>query len=119
MNRNNRMKKSRLTLLLLLAVIVAFGVACDVGERTPATPTATLGPSGCNYDRDAINAVLGPYYAEHGEWPTADGQPGDMDWDKLVPEYLPYIPKTDSKCQWGVREVEGDPPGKACIQNRC
>lgn len=110
------MIKARLTLILLLAIIMACGAACDVGGGTAPTATATLGPAGCDPDRDAINTVLGPYYARYGQWPTADGQPGDMDWDKLVPEFLPYIPETDSKCHWG---VNGDPEGKACIQNRC
>ena len=117
------MRPATVAMILLLGIMLLPSIACVEGSgeggKATATATATLGPVKCDYDRDAINAVLRPYYAEHGEWPTADGQPGDIDWDKLVPEYLPYIPKTDNKCQWGIREVDGDPPGKACIQNRC
>lgn len=112
------MRAANIAMILLLGTLLIAGIACveGSGEGGQETAIATLGPVKCDYDRDAINAVLGPYYTMHGQWPTADGQPGDIDWDKLVPRFLPYVPKTDSKCQWG---VNSDPEGKACIQNRC
>jgi hypothetical protein len=105
---------ARFTAILMLCVLLISSLACGGGGETAAVPT--LGPAGCDPDRDATGAAIAAYHARYGGWPTADGEPGDMDWDKLVPEFLPYTPKTDSKCQWG---VNGDPAGEVCLQNRC
>ncbi len=75
-------------------------------------PTATLGPEGCVYDRDAIQDAIYTYNASYGEWPTADGRPGDIAWAKLVKEYLPYMPHTNDECNW---QVSGEPEGKVCV----
>lgn len=75
-------------------------------------PTATLGPEGCVYDRDAIQDAIYAYNWSHGEWPTADGRPGDIAWAKLVKEYLPYMPHTNDECDW---QVSGEPEGKVCV----
>lgn len=109
------MLAARVAAILLLAVLLIPTAACNGGGGEP-TAVPTLGPPGCAPDRDATQAAIDTYHARCGDWPTADGQPGDMDWDKLVPQYLPYIPKTDIKCQWG---VNGNPAGEACLQNRC
>jgi hypothetical protein len=105
---------ARIAPILLLCVLLVSVVACNGGGETAAVPT--LGPPGCAPDRDATGAAIDAYHARYGDWPTASGEPGDMDWDKLVPEFLPYKPGTDSKCQWG---VNGDPEGEICLQNRC
>ena len=80
------------------------------------TPTATLGPEGCVPDRDATQEALYSYHAEQGKWPTADGLPGDIKWDRLVPDFLPYIPHTDSNCDW---QVNSDPEGEVCLWEVC
>jgi hypothetical protein len=95
----------------------------SVAEPTPtATATATaeatmtviatLGPEGCVYDRDAIQAAIYAYNRSHGEWPTADGKPGDIAWGKLVKEYLPYMPHTNDECNW---QVNSHPEGEVCV----
>ncbi len=105
---------TRFAAILLLCIPLFSAVACNGGGETTAVPT--LGPLGCAPDRDATGAAIDAYHAKYGGWPTANGEPGDMDWDRLVPEFLPYIPKTDSKCRWG---VDSDPEGQICLQNRC
>lgn len=52
----------------------------------------------------------------HGGWPTADGQPGDIDWTKLVPDFIVGIPSNDNRCDWW---VNSDPEGEVCLQNMC
>ncbi len=75
-------------------------------------PTATLGPEGCVYDRDAIQDAIYSYNASHGEWPTADGRPGAIIWSKLVNDYLPYHPYTRVHCYW---QVNSYPEGEVCV----
>ncbi|MBT4511288.1 MAG: hypothetical protein HOC20_03635 [Chloroflexi bacterium] len=78
---------------------------------TPGTPTAPSGdPPECDADRAAIKVALDAYHAENGVWPTADGQPAAIDWDKLVPDYLEGQPSTQ-KCKW---RVSADPVGEVC-----
>jgi hypothetical protein len=95
-----------------------------VPTPTPtATPTPTPTPTplptvvmSCDQARDAIQIALDTYNAMHGEWPTIDGQPGDMDWTKLVPDFIDGIPSNDTKCEWW---VNSDPEGDVCLQNVC
>ena len=109
------MAVARFVAIVLLCLLLIPAIACD-GDGGEPTAVPTLGPAGCAPDRDATGAAIDAYHAKYGDWPTADGEPGDMDWDKLVPEFLTYIPQTDSKCRWG---VESDPEGQVCLQNRC
>jgi hypothetical protein len=83
-----------------------------------ATPTATLGPEGCEPDRDAIQAAINAYHADNGNWPTTTtfGEPGNIKWSVLVPDYLPYIPHTDARCDW---QVNTDPEGEVCLWELC
>jgi hypothetical protein len=128
------MKAGLVPLGIILLLTAALSVACaESGAEYSATttpaatelttitptstptstpiPTPTATPS--KYDRDinAIEAAIAQYHASLGQWPTADGQPGDIDWDKLVPTYLDTIPSTDSRCDW---YVSSDPPGTVC-----
>jgi hypothetical protein len=80
-------------------------------EATPAV-IATLGPEGCVPDRDAIQAAIYAYHADKGDWPTANGEPGDIAWAKLVKEYLPFMPHTNDECNW---QVNGNPVGGVCV----
>ena len=109
------MLAARFTAILLLCILLISTAACD-GNGGEPTAVPTLGPAGCAPDRDATGAAIAAYHAKYGVWPTADGEPGDMDWDKLVPEFLPYKPDTNGKCQWG---VNGDPEGEVCLQHSC
>ena len=93
--------------------------ATPTPELTPTpTPTPTPGrtPTKCEVDRDAIQVALDAYHAEKGEWPTADGQPGNIEWGKLVPGFLDDIPGTDSRCHW---QVNSDPEGEVCLWKTC
>jgi hypothetical protein len=108
-------------LLILLGALLAAGLDRQLGNAgtgpSPTSgPTATLVPEGCEPDRDAIQAALNAYHTRNDKWPTADGQTGDIDWDKLVPSFLPYIPHTDSNCDW---QVNSNPEGTVCLAHPC
>jgi len=99
-------------ILLVLTSVVAISVACDntrTEPNTTAVPTAT--PSIYDIDINAIESAVSEYYKDNGQWPTADGQPGDIVWDKLVPTYINSVPATDAKCDW---YIDDDPPGEIC-----
>jgi len=88
-----------------------------------STPTPTSTPTPlptvimtCEEARDAIQDALDAYHAEYGEWPTADGQPGDIEWTKIVPDFMAAVPVNDSKCDW---QVNSDPEGEVCLLNQC
>ena len=91
-------------------------ISPTVSPTSSSTPTATLGPEGCEPDRDAIQAAINTYHAENGDWPTVDGDPGDIKWSELVPDLLPYIPHTDSDCDW---QVNSNPEGEVCLWEMC
>ncbi|NQT71990.1 MAG: hypothetical protein HQ553_04370 [Chloroflexi bacterium] len=73
-------------------------------------------PNLCEQDRDAIQDVLDSFYAMNGKWPTSTGQPGDIQWDMLIPEWLDSVPPTDDKCEW---QINSDPQGQVCLLTPC
>jgi len=122
------MKVKTVILFLLLTLPLLSTVACGGGSGPTATPTPaptltptqepTPGqtPTNCEADRDAIQAALYAYHGEEGKWPTADGEPGDIEWDRLAPGFLGDVPSTDSKCDW---QVNDDPYGEVCLLETC
>ncbi len=110
-----------LALVVFLGILLAVGLDRQLGASAGTTPSGpqpipTLGPGGCVPDRDAIQTTLYLYHNATGDWPTADGKPGDMKWDRLIPLYLPYIPSTDARCNW---QVNSDPEGEVCLWELC
>jgi hypothetical protein len=122
-------------LVALIAISFAVGFACDGGENDQPTsvPTAVieLTPTSqptlqqiplptavfsCEQARDFIQEALISYHDKHGEWPTVDGLPGDIEWAKLVPEFIMGLPTNDTKCDW---QVNSDPEGDVCLQHKC
>ena len=108
-------------MIFVLGVLLVVGFISCEGPAVEPTPTATPTPlptvvMSCVQARDTIQQTLSDYNAEHGEWPTADGQPGDIEWTKLVPNYMAAIPANDSSCDWW---VNSDPEGAVCLQHRC
>ena len=111
------MKALGIALLLFLGVLLVVGfVQHTEGSENGVQPVATLGPEGCEPDRDAIQVALDAYHDKYGKWPTDDGRPGDIEWSKLVPDFLPYIPHTDTRCDW---QVNSNPEGHVCLWQRC
>ena len=123
------MKKARIAVVLLLVILVVSGLACCGGEEAVLTPTPNAIPihtptpapvptvvMSCDQARDAIQIALDAYNAVHGDWPTIDGQPGDIEWTKLVSDFIDGIPSNDNKCEWW---VNSDPEGDVCLQNVC
>jgi hypothetical protein len=70
----------------------------------------------CVEARDAIQDSISAYNTIYGEWPTVDGQPGDIEWTKLVPEFMTGIPDKDNVCEWW---VNSDPDGEVCVRHPC
>ena len=104
-------------LVAAIAVIVAIGVAGWLEPGSTPTPTSlpTVSMS-CNEAKNGIQAALDDYHDSYGEWPTADGQPGDIEWTELVPDFMDAVPANDSKCDW---QVNSDPEGEVCVQHTC
>ena len=122
-DKGRAMKNMRITLIVLVIGLLALASACAIdGEPTPTpTPTPTPSPTplvtmSCEIARDSIQVALDAYHAEYGEWPTADSQPGDIDWDKLVPAFMDITPSNDSRCDW---RVNSDPEGEVCALHTC
>ena len=122
------MKAKLAIIFTLLTLLLLSTVACGGGSGPTATPipvptltptqepTPGRTPANCEAHRDAIQAALYAYQGEEGKWPTADGEPGDIEWDKLVPRFLGDVPSTDSKCYW---QVNSDPYGEVCVLKTC
>lgn len=70
----------------------------------------------CVQAKDAIQAAIDAYNDANGEWPTANGQSGDIEWTELVPDFMAAAPANDSKCDW---QVNSDPEGEVCVQHTC
>ena len=94
--------------------IVIGACTWEIPQPVP-TPLPTVTMS-CAVARDTIQPALTAYNAQHGEWPTADGQPGDIEWTKLVPDFMAGVPSNDSLCDWW---VNSNPQGEVCVQNMC
>jgi hypothetical protein len=107
--------------ILLLAALLVVGFVRYDGTAAEPTPTVTPTPlpivaMSCVQARDTIQQAINDYNAEHQEWPTANGQPGDIQWPKLVPNFMAGIPSNDSRCEW---QVNSDPVGAVCLQHIC
>jgi len=83
-----------------LVIVIVFGD--EFGDNSSA----------CEDDRDTLQAALNAYKAEEGEWPTADGRPGDIEWDRLVPRFLDYRTISDYWCDW---QINSNPEGDVCL----
>ena len=125
--------------VLLISVATIAGIGFSGGfdtEATPTptpistptptpTPTSTSTPTptplpvvsmSCVEARDATQDSISAYNMVYGEWPSVDGQPGDIEWAKLVPEFMTGIPENDSDCEWW---VNSDPEGAVCVRHQC
>ena len=104
-------------LMLLLGMLLVSAAACTGGGGSATTPTPLpTAAMSCEEARDTIQAAIYAYHVEHTEWPTADGQPGDIEWTKLVPDFMAAVPTNDSKCDW---QVNSDPEGEVCVLHTC
>lgn len=119
------MKIIRIAVIVFMGILLMAGASCGGGENAEptATPIVTATPTplptvvmSCDQARDAIQEALIDYHNERGEWPTANGEPGDIEWINLVPDFMTGIPSNDSKCEWW---VNSDPKGDVCLQNIC
>jgi len=104
--------------LALVAVVIVFATKEEPkAEFTPTpTPTATAPVSNCEKDKSDIQAALNAYHEDNADWPTANGQAGDIVWDKLVPEYMSTMPVIDGDCDW---QVSSNPEGNVCVAHTC
>jgi hypothetical protein len=89
-----------------------------IPSPTPAPtpiPLPTISMS-CVEAMGAIQDALNIYSTQYKEWPTTDGQPGDIQWAKLVPDFMAGVPSNDSLCDWW---VNSDPEGAVCVRHQC
>jgi len=107
------MKIGPMAIIIILGMLLIGIFACGGGGDSEATPTPT--PTPCEADRSAVQAAIYAYHMQNEEWPTETGEPGDIVWEKLVPEFLPDIPTTDDNCDWS---VNSDPEGEVCVGER-
>ena len=113
------MNLKKLATIIILGILLVAASACGPGPEPTPTPTPTPLPTvtmSCEEAKDAIQAAFDAYHAAEGEWPTSDGLPGDIEWTKLVPDFMAGIPANDSLCYW---QVNSDPEGEVCLLNRC
>lgn len=105
--------------ILLLGVLLLVGfIRYDTSAEGP-TPTPTPLPTvvmTCQEANDAIQDAVNDYHDYTGRWPTSDGQPGDIVWTKLVPNFIDSVPSIDSRCDWW---VNSEAEGEVCINHRC
>jgi len=104
-----------MAIIIILGMLLIGIFACGGGGESEATPTPTPTPTPCEADRSAVQAALYAYHMQNEEWPTETGEPGDIEWEKLVPSFLPDIPTTDDNCDWS---VNSDPEGGVCVGER-
>ena len=114
-------KITGIAFIFVLGVLLVVGFVSHDGPAVEPTPTATPTPlptvtMSCVQARDTIQQALDAYNDKHGEWPTADSQPGDIEWTKLVPDFMAAVPSNDRRCEW---QVNSDPEGAVCLQNIC
>jgi hypothetical protein len=107
--------KARYIIMTIVIIYLAITLvaAIFVIKEEPA-PTVQKTP--CETDRDSIQKSLNAYNEANDDWPTANGQPGDIVWDKLVPEYMSEMPVIDDQCDW---QVSGNPEGTVCVAHTC
>ena len=124
------MRTTRIVIMIILGISLLSGYACSLGSAPTMTPGATSSasagptytpistpkePPQCEADRVAIQAAIDDYYEANGQWPTADGQPGLILWDKVVPGLMEEVPST-TECKW---QVNSNPEGKVCQSAKC
>ena len=94
--------------LIIVLVVAVFAIS----ENSESEPPATQ----CEMDRDTVQEALNSYNEANGDWPTADGLPGDIVWSELVPQYMSEMPVIDGDCDW---QVSGNPEGSVCVAHTC
>ncbi|NQT71986.1 MAG: hypothetical protein HQ553_04350 [Chloroflexi bacterium] len=128
------MRYRSLLVVLFISVLLISAFACDGDSDTETAiavtstpsitssptppPTSPKPPTLCDTQTVAIQEAVYAYHDEHDKWPTFDGKPGDIQWNKLVPDLLANEPSTDYQCDW---QVDDDPEGTVCLhpENYC
>ncbi len=92
-------------------------VATDTHGSPTASPVPSVNGNGidCFSDLLLIQPALTEYFQETWKWPTDSGGFGDIEWDKLIPDYLVAIPLSDVLCDWQVNKA---PEGTVCLINK-
>jgi len=117
------MKIPILAMPLILTALLLCAMACVAADGALLTPTPVGTPTplptiqmGCVEAKNAVQVAIDAYHAQKGVWPTSDGQPGDIDWAKLIPGYMAGVPSDDKSCDW---RVNSNPLGEVCIAHFC
>ena len=95
---------------------IALSIIIPTPTPIPSPTPLPIISMSCVEARDAIQDALNIYNTQYQEWPTADGQPGDIEWIKLVPDFIAGVPSNDSLCDWW---VNSGPEGEVCVRHQC
>ena len=95
---------------------IALSIIIPTPTPIPSPTPLPIITMSCVEARDAIQDALNIYNTQYQEWPTTDGQPGDIEWTKLIPEFIAGVPSNDSLCDWW---VNSGPEGEVCVRHQC
>jgi len=76
------------TLMELMIVIVIIGVLAAIGVPAYNNYVKKAKAATCQANRRTLDTAVGLYYAEHGDYPTADGTEGTSTLQSVLKEYL-------------------------------
>lgn len=82
-----------LAILAILAGVVALSLTIYIGRGEE---------DACRVEKRSIEAAVFSYYNQNAEWPTDEGGAGDIDFTKLVGDYLDDTPASDESCLWQI-----------------
>jgi hypothetical protein len=102
-----------MAIVIIYLAILAVAAIFAINEEPEAETTPV---SNCEKDKSDIQAALDAYYDDNIDWPTANGQSGDIVWDELVPEYMNEMPLIDDQCDW---QVSSYLEGQVCVAHTC
>lgn len=91
-----------LAILAILAGVVALSLTMYIGRGEEEA---------CRVEKRDIEAAVFSYYHENLKWPTDEGGPGDIDFTKLMGDYLDDTPASDESCLWQIAENGAVVPG--------
>lgn len=101
------------TLIELLIVLSIIAVLAGVVTLALTQWVARGADAACETEVKSVSVAVVAYRIDQGEWPTADGDPGVVLWDKIE-DYLSDKPAQFDQCQWMV-----DDNGMLTVGNSC
>jgi len=84
------------TLVELLVVIAILGVLAAIAIPNFQKFLGAGEEEAAKVELSNVQTMVDAYYLDNdGEYPTPDGKSGDVDWEKVVPDYMRKQPDSD------------------------